>query len=157
MIEMQMVKRMTIRALIISPAVIAAVWIYGGTRWGVSAAVGIAMTILNLWLSGRIIGGVAERTPRLLMPVAMATFVLGLMVLTGIALVLRAADAVYFPVTGFTLIGTHLAVVLWEAAGAYNKLPSSGTGQPKPSIGTDRLGDPSKPTDRLGDPSKLRS
>jgi hypothetical protein len=127
MIEMQMVKRMALRALIISPAVIAGAWIYGGTRWGVSAAVGIAMTVLNLWLSGRIIGGVAERTPRLLMPVAMATFVLGLMVLTGIALLLRATDAVYFPVTGFTLIGTHLLVVLWEAAGAYTKLPSSAT------------------------------
>jgi hypothetical protein len=122
-IELQMVKRMAIRALIISPVIIAGTWIYGGPRWGISAAVGIAMTVLNLYLSGRIIGGVAERTPRLLMPVAMATFVLGLMVLTGIALVLRAADAVYFPVTGFTLIGTHLAVVLWEASGSYKKIP----------------------------------
>lgn len=143
MIEMQMVKRMTIRALIISPAIIAGAWIYGGTRWGLSAAVGIAMTVLNLWLSGHIIGGVAERNPKLLMPVAMATFVLGLMVLTGIALVLRAADAVYFPVTGFTLIGTHLLVVLWEAAGAYGKLPSPHSRE-SGSSGTDRLGDPSE-------------
>jgi hypothetical protein len=124
-IELQMVKRMAIRALIVSPVVIAGTWIYGGGRWGLSAAVGIAMTVLNLFLSGRIIGGVAEKTPNLLLPVAMATFVLGLMVLTGIALVLRAADAVYFPVTGFTLIGTHLLVVLWEASGAYKKVPPS--------------------------------
>ncbi len=125
MIELQMVKRMAIAALIISPVVIAATWIYGGSRWGVSAAIGIAMTVLNLFLSGRIIGGVAERSPKLLLPVAMATFVLGLMVLTGIALALRASDAVYFPVTGFTLIGTHLLVVLWEASGAYQKVPAS--------------------------------
>jgi hypothetical protein len=130
LIEMQMVRRMTLRALIVSPVIIVALWIYGGTEWGISAAVGIAMAVLNLWLSGRIIGGVAERNPKLLLPVAMATYVIGLMVLTGIALALRAADAVYFPVTGFTLIGVHLLVVLWEASGAYGKLPTSSTNKP---------------------------
>lgn len=124
MIELQMVKRMALRALVISPLVIAGTWVYGGPRWGLSAAIGIAMTLLNLFLSARIIGGVAEKTPRLLMPVAMATFVLGLMVLTGIALLLRTIEYVVFPVTGFTLIGTHLLVVLWEASGAYKKIPS---------------------------------
>jgi hypothetical protein len=124
-IELQMVKRMAIRALIVSPLVIAGTWIYGGPRWALSAAIGMAMTVLNLLLSGRIIGGVAEKTPRLLMPVAMATFVLGLMVLTGIALVLRSFEAVNFPVTGFTLIATHLLVVLWEASGAYQKIPTT--------------------------------
>jgi hypothetical protein len=123
-IELQMVKRMAIRALVVSPLVIAGTWIYGGPEWALSAGIGIAMTVLNLFLSARIIGGVAEKTPRLLMPVAMATFVLGLMVLTGIALVLRTIDYVDFPVTGFTLIGTHLLVVLWEASGAYKKIPS---------------------------------
>jgi hypothetical protein len=143
-IELQMVKRMAIRAVIISPLVIAGTWIYGGPQWAVSAAIGIAMTVLNLFLSARIIGGVAERTPKLLMPVAMATFVLGLMVLTGIALVLRTIEYVDFPVTGFTLVGTHLFVVLWEASGAYRRIPSPASGQ-------------TEVTDRLGDPSRVRS
>ena len=127
MIELQMVRRMAIKAALLAPAVIAALWIAGGAEWGLSAAIGMAMAVFNLYLSGRIIGGVAERTPRLLLPVAMATFVLGLMLLTLIALALRATDAVFFPVTGFTLIGCHLLVVLWEAAGAYKDLPSSST------------------------------
>ena len=124
MIELQMVKRMTLRALALAPVVIGALWIWGGSRYGLSAVIGIAMTILNLWLSGRIIGGVADKNPQLLMPAALATFILGLFVLTAIALALRGVDAVYFPVTGFVLIGSHLLVVLWEAAGAYKVQPS---------------------------------
>ena len=119
MIELQMVKRMTLRALAVAPVVVGALWIWGGSRYGLSAVIGIAMTILNLWLSGRIIGGVAEKSPQLLMPAALATFMLGLFVLTAIALALRGAEVVYFPVTGFVLIGSHLLVVLWEAAGSY--------------------------------------
>ncbi|MGH2747553.1 MAG: hypothetical protein ACRDKB_06480 [Actinomycetota bacterium] len=118
MIELLMVRRMARRALIVSPLVIGGLLAWGGFQFAISGGVGIGMTVLNLWLSGRIIGGVAEHNPQLLMPAAMGTFVLGLLILTGIALGLRATDAVYFPVTGFTLVGTHMLVVLWEAARA---------------------------------------
>jgi hypothetical protein len=119
-IELQMVRRMAFRGLLIAPFVIALLAAFGGVRYGVSAAAGLAMTVLNLWLSGRIIGGVAERNPELLLPAGLATFTLGLLLLTGIALGLRAADLVYFPVTGIVLVGSHLLLVLWEAAGAYD-------------------------------------
>jgi hypothetical protein len=118
-IELQMVRRMAFRGLLMAPFVIAVLAAFGGVRYGVSAAAGLAMTLLNLWLSGWIIGGVAERNPDLLLPAGLATFTLGLLLLTGIALGLRAADLVYFPVTGIVLVGSHLILVLWEAAGAY--------------------------------------
>ena len=126
MIELQMVRRMTLHALVLTPFIIGGLWIWGGSRYGLSAAIGVAMTILNLFLSGLLIGRVADSKPHLLMPAALATFMLGLLVLTGIALLLRSTDAVYFPVTGFVLIGSHLLVVLWEAAGNHNKVPTSG-------------------------------
>jgi hypothetical protein len=122
LIELQMVRRMALRGLLVSPLIIGGLALWNGTEYAVSGAVGLALSLGNLWLSARIIGGVAEKTPRLLLPVAMATFALGLLLLTGIALALRAFDAVYFPVTGFTLVGTHLGLVLWEAAGAYQKI-----------------------------------
>lgn len=117
-----MVRRMALRALALSPLVVGGLWAGGGSRYALSGAVGLAMTVLNLWISGRIIGGVADRNPQLLLPAAMATFAVALMILTAIALGLRATDIVEFPVTGFTLIGTHLLVVLWEASGAYQKV-----------------------------------
>ena len=127
MIELQMVRRMAIRALIIAPFIIGALWLWEGNRWGISAAIGIGMTILNLYLSGLLIGKVADSKPELLMPAALATFMLGLLLLTGIALLLRTIDTVYFPVTGFVLIGSHLLVVLWEAAGNHNRVQTPGS------------------------------
>lgn len=122
MIELQMVRRMALRGVLLSPVIVGGLALWNGAEYAFSGGVGLAMTLLNLWISARIIGGVAEKAPRLLVPAAMATFVFGLLLLTGIALVLRATDAVYFPVTGFTLIGSHLGLVLWEAAGAYQKV-----------------------------------
>ena len=127
MIESQMVHRMILRGLFISPLVIAALAAFGGIRYGVSGGAGLAMTLLNLWLSGRIIGGVAEKNPQLLLPAGLATFTLGLLLLTGIALGLRAADLVYFPVTGLVLVGSHLLLVLWEAAGSYGDADKTAT------------------------------
>ena len=114
-----MVRRMFSRSLYVAPVLIAGLWIWGGSLWALSGAAGIGMTLLNLFLAGRIIGGVAENTPRLLLPAAMVALTLGLAVLTGIAFALKAADVVYFPVTGLTLVGTHLLLVLWEGAGVY--------------------------------------
>lgn len=119
MIERDMVRRMILRGLVLAPVLVAALWLWQGPTYAWSGAVGLALTLGNLWLSARIIGGVAETSPQLLMPAGLATFALGLMLLTGIALALKAADVVFFPVTGFVLIAAHLGLVLWEAAGAY--------------------------------------
>jgi hypothetical protein len=115
-IELGMVQRMTHRAGLLSPMLIGGLWLWGGTDYGISGAVGLAMTLLNLWLAARIIGGVADRNPQLLLPAGLGAFVLGLLVLTAIAFALREADFLFFPVTGFVLIGSHLGLVLWEAA-----------------------------------------
>jgi hypothetical protein len=134
MIELGMVRRMARRALFVSPVVIFAVALFALARgedalvWGLSAAVGLTLTLGNLWLSARIIGGVAENNPSLLLFAAMVSFTLGLALLTGIAFLLKATDIVFFPVTGFTLIGAHLVLVLWEAARAY---PVGKSDQPK--------------------------
>lgn len=121
-----MVRRMLKAGALAAPGVIVPLWIWMGDEAAASAAVGLAMALLNLWLAGRIIGGVADNNPGMLMAAAMIAFGLGLGVLTGIALGLQALDLVSFPVTGFTLIGAHLALVLWEAARAFpvNKVPS---------------------------------
>lgn len=120
-----MVKRMMRRALYLAPAIVLALGIAGGWTWALSAAIGIALTIGNLWLAARIIGGVAENNPNLLLVGAMTAFTLGLAILTGIAFALKQIDAVYFPVTGLVLIGSHLVLVLWEGAKAYPLDPAA--------------------------------
>jgi hypothetical protein len=111
-----MVGRMTRRALVAGPLVVAGLWLWQGSDYALSGAVGIAMTLFNLWLSARIIGTIAESNPQMLMPAALATFLLGLLLLTGIAFALQSMDVIFFPVTGLVLIASHLGLVLWEAA-----------------------------------------
>lgn len=119
MVEVQMVNRMIKRGALLAPVVIAALWITQGPRWAFSAAVGLALALANLVLASRIIGGVATHSPQLLVPAAMTAFALGLALLAGIGFALKRTDAVDFLVMGLTLIGAHLGLVLWEAAGAY--------------------------------------
>jgi hypothetical protein len=118
-VELQMVRRMISRSLYVALPLLAALWIWNGSTYAFSGAVGLGMTLLNLLLAARIIGGVADSNPKLLFPAAMVALTLGLAVLTGLAFALRALDLVYFPVTGLTLVGSHLLLVLWEGAGAY--------------------------------------
>lgn len=120
-----MVRRMTKRALVLAPVLFVALALANSIEWAVSGAVGVAMTLANLWLAARVIGGVADNNPPLLLPAALGAFAFGLALLTGITFALRAWGLVYFPVTGFTLIGTHFLLVLWEAAGAYGKTGDS--------------------------------
>lgn len=122
-----MVRRMARRGALLAPIVIASLWLWNGSSYALSGAVGFALTLLNLFMAARIIGTVAEKAPMMLLPVAMMTFVLGLAIVTGVSLVLRNIDAIEFPVTGFTLIGSHLGLVLWEAAGAYKHVETPGT------------------------------
>ena len=123
MIELQMVGRIVKRGLLVAPVLIVVLWLFGGTTYAVSGAIGLGMTILNLWLSARIIGGVAERNPKLLLAAGMIAFTLGLAVLTAIAFGLQQLDIVNFTVTGITLVSSHLVLVLWEAARAYPAKP----------------------------------
>ncbi len=109
----RMVRRGLGSALILGPIL----WLWGGALYAWSGVAGVGMALLNLWLSARIIGGVADRDPQLLMTAGLATFVAGLILVTCIASFLNTMHLVFFPVTGISLIGTHLILVLWEAAG----------------------------------------
>ena len=124
MVELQMVRRMIVRSLYLAPVLVVGLFAWNGFDYAFSGLVGLAMTLLNLLLAAKVIGSVAENTPRLLLPAAMVAFTLGLAVLTGIAFGLRAANLVYFPVTGMTLVGSHLLLVLWEGMGG-TKLPKN--------------------------------
>jgi hypothetical protein len=127
-IELAMVKRMIKRGLLLAPVVIAALAAFGGLEWGLSAAIGMAFTIGNLWLMGRLLGGMAENRPELLTMAGFAAFILSLALLVVVAVVIKKIDSLYFPVTGLVLIGAHLTLVTWEAADAFLKLPKTTSG-----------------------------
>ncbi len=121
---MRMVAGMVRRGLLLAPLLGGALWLWGGPLYAWSGIAGLGMALLNLWVSARLIGGVADRNPQLLLAVGMGTFVLGLVLVTVIALILNAMDLVFFPVTGVSLVGSHLVLVLWEASGGSGNGPA---------------------------------
>ena len=114
-----MVGRMTKRGIVLAGLVALVLLVLQGPFYAASSLVGAALTVGNLWLAARLIGATAEKNPQMLLPVGLATFMLGLLLVTAISALLSMTDLIYFPATGFTLIGLHLALVLWEASGAY--------------------------------------
>ena len=122
MIELEMVRRMIRRGLLFAPLVIALLWAVGGPEYALSAAAGILLTIVNLWLAGRIIGGLAENRPELLVVGGIGALAVGIGLVIVSLLVLRSVEYLDLAVAGLVLIGSHLGVVLWEAADAFLKI-----------------------------------
>lgn len=127
-----MVHRMMRRGALVAPAVAGVLWLIDGPKWAFSAAIGVVLTLANLWLAAQMIGRVADNNPQLLLFAALMAMTLGLVLLVALALALRALDLVYFPVTGFTLIGAHFLLVLWEAADAYPTQGNTQAASPRP-------------------------
>ena len=122
MIELEMVRRMIRRGLLFAPLVTALAWALGGPEYALSAAAGIVLTIVNLWLAGRIIGGLAENRPELLVVGGIAALAAGMGLVIVSLLVLRSVEYLDLTVAGLVLIGSHLGVVLWEAADVFLKI-----------------------------------
>ncbi|HVL63785.1 MAG TPA: hypothetical protein VM573_01305 [Actinomycetota bacterium] len=123
MIELAMVRQMVRRGLIAGPIAAATFGLLGGRTTGISVAIGVALALANLWLAGRIIGGLAENRPDLLLAGAFAAFLLGFALLGAAAALLPRVAWVDFPVTGVAMIASHLVLVTWQASDAFLKLP----------------------------------
>ena len=128
MIELTMVKNMIRRGLFLAPVVVAALAAFGGLEWAASGAIGMALALFNLWLAGRLIGGMAENRADLIPAAGFAAFILALALLVVAALTIRQIESLEFPVTGLVLIGAHLLLVTWEAANAFLRLPAKASG-----------------------------
>ena len=120
-----MVQRMAKRGLVLAAIVALVMWAWQGPFYAWSSLVGSALTVGNLWFSARLIGATVENNPKMLLPVGLATFTGGLLALTAISAVLMLTDLIYFPATGFTLIGMHFVLVLSEAVGSAKKTEPS--------------------------------
>ena len=127
MIELAMVKRMLRRGALVLVLVALVLAVLDGPESSLSGSLGVALALLNLWVAGRIIGGIAENAPHLLMPAALASFVFAGLLLTVSGVVLQDSTAIDFKVTGVALVATHLLLVTWEAASSLLKIdPAKG-------------------------------
>ena len=128
MIELAMVRRMLRRGALVFVVSVLVLAVLAGPDAALSGALGVGMALLNLWVAGRIIGGIAENAPHLLMPAALASFIFAALLLTGSGALLQNSSVIDFKITGVALIATHLSLVTWEAAGSLLKIdPNKGS------------------------------
>ena len=129
MIELKVMRRMLLRGILLAPLATALAWFIAGPSVGLGVLVGIALALGNLYLAARIIGGIAENAPHLMLPGALAAFMIGMFALVLIAMPLRSLQGWDAAAAGIALIATHLLLVMWEAATHLLKMPEEDQSQ----------------------------
>lgn len=124
MIEVEVVRRMVHRGAVLAGIAVVAVAIFADRDAAVAATVGSLLALGNLYLAGRVIGGIAENAPHLLVAGALAAFGLGMILLAAVGLLLRNIEGFRGTYAAIALVTLHLVVVSWEAADRLLKMPA---------------------------------
>jgi hypothetical protein len=131
-VEFEMMGNMVRRGLWLTPGVALIGVVIGGLEGFLAAVVGIALTIVNLWFGGRVLGGLAENRPDLLLAGVVLVLLIAFSATIGALVALKQVDFIAFPLTAIIFAGSHLILVTWEAADRFLKP------EPTPSKSTDK-------------------
>jgi len=113
-VEAQLAGDMAKRVLPLLPVVVVVAGLARGADGAASAAFAVALVLGNLALSAALLGWAARISLALLMGAALGGFGLRLFVLTAIVWVVKDQPWVDITALGFTLIVTHLGLLVWE-------------------------------------------
>ena len=109
-IGMDLVKR----GLIVSPIMIAIGAIFGGAAGAASVAYGLAIVLVNFWLSAGTIAFTARISLALMMGGVMFGFLIRLAIIFLAVWLVKDAEWVNLVALGVTIIITHLGLLAWE-------------------------------------------
>jgi hypothetical protein len=101
--------------LLVAPAIVLVAALVRGVDGAASAALGLGLLVLNLFVAAVTLEWAARRSPSTLMTVALGGFLVRMITILVVMLVADAlfgwADVV---VLGITLFVTHLGLLFWE-------------------------------------------
>ena len=113
-VEAQVAGDMARRMLPVFPVLV----LVAGLIWGVdgaySGAFAVVLVLANLALSAALLGWAARISLALLMAAALGGFILRLVLLTAVVYAVKDQGWVDITALGFTLIVTHLGLLIWE-------------------------------------------
>lgn len=115
LVEREVVVDMIRRAAPALPVVILVAGLARGSDGAYSAAFAIALVVGNFLLAAALLGWAARISPVVMASVAMGGFVGRLLVVTVAFLLVKDYSWVDVATFGFTLIVTHLGLLIWEA------------------------------------------
>jgi hypothetical protein len=120
-VEFELMGNMVRRGLWLTPFVALISAVTGGLEGFLAAVLGLALAIANLWFGGRVLGGLAENRPDLLLPGAIVVLAVAFGATIGALTALKQVDFIAFPLTAIIFAGSHLILVTWEAADRFLK------------------------------------
>ena len=120
-VEFEMMGHMVRRGLWLTPVVALICGVIGGLDAFLAAVLGLALTIANLWFGGRVLGGLAENRPDLLLAGVVLVLLIAFAATIGALVALKQVDFIAFPLTAIIFAGSHLILVTWEAADRFLK------------------------------------
>jgi hypothetical protein len=113
-VERQIAVDMIRRALPVAPVLIILAAFGWGTAGALSAGYGIVLVLLNFLLAAGILAWAARTSLTLLMAAALGGYLLRLALITAAVLAI-SGQSWFSPIPlGFTIIFTHLGLLLWE-------------------------------------------
>jgi hypothetical protein len=113
-VERQIALDMIRRGLPVAPVLIIVAAVGWGTAGALSAGYGIVLVLLNFLLAAGILAWAARTSLTLLMAAALGGYLVRLALITAAVLAI-SGQSWFSPIPlGFTIIFTHLGLLLWE-------------------------------------------
>jgi len=131
-VESRIARDLARHGIYVAPILVVGVGLWRGVDAGAAVALALALVIGNFLLSAAVIGAAARRSPDLLMGVALMSFLVRFLVLTGIGFGFKELDLVDWPVFCITLVVSYLGLLFWEMRSISVSLASPGL-KPSPN------------------------
>ncbi len=112
--ESQLAGDLARRALPAAPIAIGVAALFAGVDGALSAAVAVALVVVNFVVAAASLAWAARINLGLVMGVALFGYLLRISALFGAVLLLRDLDWVHVPSLGITLVVMHLGLLFWE-------------------------------------------
>ncbi len=113
-VEAQVAADMARRMLPVLPVLVIVAGLIWGADGAFSGAFAVSLVLGNLALSAALLGWAARISLALLMAAALGGFALRLFLLTAVVWAVKDQPWVDITALGFTLIVTHLGLLVWE-------------------------------------------
>ncbi len=113
-VEAQVAADMARRMLPVLPVLVIVAGLIWGADGALSGAFAVVLVLGNLALSAALLGWAARISLALLMAAALGGFALRLFLLTAVVWAVKDQPWVDITALGFTLIVTHLGLLVWE-------------------------------------------
>jgi hypothetical protein len=113
-VEREIAFDMLKRGIWFAPAIVLAAAALGGSDGAASAAVAIAVVLVNLVLAAVSLSWAARRSLTLVMAVALGGFAVRMGLVTVVLLLVKDESWIDLTVLGVTVLVTHLGLLFWE-------------------------------------------